>query len=85
MAAPATFRVRVEDLRLLPNIPAGMDFGVVGGMLNLLRTTCEDHVPILVRRDGDGWRILDGRYRFMAAVVAGRPDVLAVEEIAEHP
>jgi len=77
---PDTFRVRVEDLRLKPNVPCGMDFGVIGGLLKMLRTTCEDPPPILVERDGDGWRVLDGRHRYFGAVIAGRPDVLAVEE-----
>lgn len=74
-------RIRVEDLRLKANIPAGMDLGTVGGLLKMLRTTAEDPEPILVRHEGAGlYRVLDGRHRFFAAVIAGRSDVLAVEE-----
>lgn len=73
-----TFRVRVEDLRLKPNIPAGMDPYVLLGLVPLMRRTAQDHTPIRVLPLGDGtWRVMDGRHRFLAAVIAGRPDVLA--------
>lgn len=76
-----TFRVPIEDLRLKANIPAGMDYPVVGGFIKRLRTTNQDWDPIVVRREDDGtWRIMDGRHRFFASVCAGRSDVLAVEE-----
>lgn len=75
-----TFRVPVDQLRLKPNIPAGMDPCVLLGLVPKMRKTAEDHIPIVVRRAGDLWQIMDGRHRFMAAVIAGRPDVLAVEE-----
>jgi hypothetical protein len=77
------FRVPVERLHLLPNIPAGMCPSTLLGLVPLLRKTGEDHPPILVREDGDGWQILDGRHRFFASVIAGRPDVLAEVEHAE--
>jgi hypothetical protein len=70
-------RIPIERLHLLPNIPAGMDPCVLLGLVPLLRKTGEDHPPILVREHGDGWQILDGRHRFMAAVIAGRSDILA--------
>lgn len=82
MTGPGRFRVRVEDLRIAPNIPAGMDPCILLGLVPLMRKTAEDHQPIVVRRHGDHWRITDGRHRFMAAVIAGRSDVLAVEELA---
>lgn len=79
-APPGSFRVPVEDLRLKPNIPAGMDLAVVAAMIPRLRKTAQDWEPIVVQREADGFRVLDGRHRFFAAVIAGRPDVLAVEE-----
>lgn len=75
------FRVRVEHLRLKPNVPAGMDLGVVGGLCKRMRTTAEDWAPALVRSLPDGcWEIQDGRHRFFAAVISGRPDLLCVAE-----
>lgn len=70
-------RIPIERLHLKPNVPAGADICVVGGLVPLLRKTDQDHDPILVREHGDGWQILDGRHRFMASVIAGRTDILA--------
>jgi ParB-like chromosome segregation protein Spo0J len=43
--------------------------------------TGEGHAPpILVRKEGAHYRILDGRHRFMASLIAGRRRVLAVVE-----
>jgi len=72
-------RVRLEDLRFGPNPPAGMNPLVLMAMTYRMRSTTEDLEPIEVTRDGDGWRIHDGRHRAVAALVAGRPDVLAQE------
>lgn len=78
---PEQFRIPVDRLRVKPNIPAGMDPFVLMGLVPLLKRTAQDHDPIVVRLISDGcWQIMDGRHRFFAAVIAGRPDVLAVEE-----
>lgn len=78
---PGTFRVPVDALRLKPNIPAGMNLAVVAAMIPRLRKTAKDWEPIVVRRiDDEAYRVMDGRHRFFASVLAGRPDVLAVEE-----
>jgi hypothetical protein len=77
---PALFRVRVEDILLKPNIPAGCNPLVLMSLAHLLRSTDQDPDPVKVRRDGGRWRVSDGRHRFLAAVVAGRPDVLCEEE-----
>jgi ParB-like chromosome segregation protein Spo0J len=58
-----------------------MDGLTVMALVKKLRTSLEDWDPVLVRREGDHWLLLDGRHRFFAAVIAGRPDVLAVIEI----
>lgn len=72
-----TFRLRIEDCCLKPNIPAGMDPCVALGLVPLMRKTAEDANPIKVRPCGNHWKIMDGRHRFFAAVIAGRADVLA--------
>jgi len=74
------FRIRIEDVLLKPNIPAGMDPLVVMSRVKRLRCTAEDWEPILVTREGQYWRLQDGRHRFFASVIAGRSDVLAIEE-----
>jgi hypothetical protein len=79
------FRVRVEDIHLKANVPAGMCPFTLLGLVRRLRDTAQDWDPVLVRRDGRLWELLDGRHRWMASVIAGRPDVLAVEECAEYP
>jgi len=75
-----TFRIRLEDIRVLKPVPCGMDPYTLMSLVPLMRTTTEDHPPVLVRRDGDGWRLLDGRHRFVAALMGGRQDILAEEE-----
>jgi hypothetical protein len=73
------FRVRIEDLLLPPNLPAGMDVLTLLSLAAMLRKTTEDPEPVLVRREHSHWRISDGRHRAIAALIAGRPDVLAQE------
>lgn len=74
------FRARIEELRLGPNVPAGCNLLVLASLAHMLRGTNEDPPPIAVTAEPDGtWRIADGRHRVLAAIVAGRPDVLAVE------
>lgn len=74
-------RIPVNRLLFLPNIPAGMNPLVLMSLVYMLRSTAEDPAPILVRKDGENYRVLDGRHRAMGAIVAGRPDVLAELEL----
>lgn len=75
-------RVRVEQVRVSANVPAGMNVLVLMSLTYMLRGTTEDPQPVQVRRDGTDqsgqplYTIIDGRHRYMAAVVAGRHDVL---------
>jgi hypothetical protein len=73
-------RVRFEDIRLGPNVCAGMNLLKISHFVYLLKTTWEDPLPPaqLIRRD-DYWQIHDGRHRVVAGMIAGRPDILAVE------
>jgi hypothetical protein len=74
-----TLRVRVENILLPPNVPAGMDLSVLAHFSMICRKTGEDPDPIILKpTDTPGvYRIHDGRHRFLGAVVAGRHDVLA--------
>jgi hypothetical protein len=81
-----TFRVRVEDLRLGPNPPAGMNPLVLMSLTYHLTATTEDPDPAEVTPEPDGsWRIYDGRHRAIAAVIAGRPDVLCTRAALPAP
>jgi hypothetical protein len=78
-----TIRVPVELLRFKVPIAAGMNPYTLMGMVPLLRGSAEDHDPILVTTACPTCHVrvvLDGRHRWIASVVAGRPDVLATEE-----
>lgn len=75
-----TFRVRIENLRFGANVPAGMNPYVTMSLAYELRSTTNDPDPVEVTVCPDGtWRIVDGRHRAVAAMMAGRPDVLAVQ------
>lgn len=73
-------RIRLEDIRLGPNVSAGMNYMLIGVLAYKLRTTVGDLPPIQVRPIGDHWQIVDGRHRVVAAMIAGRRDVLAERE-----
>ena len=76
-ATPATFRVRVENLRLPANVPAGMNPLVLLSLAYRLRSSTEDVEPITVRATSDNvFQVVDGRHRFVAHVIAGRSEVL---------
>ena len=77
---PDTFRAPIKDIKLRKPVPCGMDPYVLLSLVPLMRTTTEDHEPVLVRDEGDSWRLMDGRHRFFAAVMGGRTDILAVAE-----
>lgn len=80
---PDTFRVRVESLSLGANVVAGCNPYVVMSLAYMMRATHDDPPPVLVTYLGDDkWTIHDGRHRFCAAVMSGRPDLLCqrVEE-----
>lgn len=59
-----------------------MDAYTLLGLVPLLKGSAEDHEPIQVDRPcptcGTS-TVLDGRHRWIASVMAGRADVLAVE------
>lgn len=73
-------RIRVERLLFKPNAPAGMNPLVLMSLVYMLRSSTKDPEPIVVRAEGENYRILDGRHRAMAAIIAGRQNVLAIEE-----
>jgi hypothetical protein len=52
-------------------------------LAHMYRSTSDDAPPVEVCDLGNGfWRVLDGRHRYLASVIAGRPDLLAELEAA---
>ncbi|MDF2991881.1 MAG: hypothetical protein K0S37_2395 [Microbacterium sp.] len=82
VAAPIVGSVHVPIERLLWPDPvvAGMNYLVVASLTYMYRGSNEDADPITVRAEGAYWRIVDGRHRAVASMVAGRKTVLAVVE-----
>lgn len=78
MTQSGEFRVRIEDLRFGSNPPAGMNPFVLMSLAYQMRASTKDPAPIEVTEEPDGtYRVSDGRHRVVAALIAGRPDVLA--------
>lgn len=76
-------RLRVSQLLVKDNIPAGCNPLVLFSLAYMYRSSGRDAEPIVVTPAGpDLWRVEDGRHRYFASVIAGRPDVLAVEQAA---
>lgn len=72
------FQVRLDSLLYPDPVPAGMNPLVLMSLTYLFRGTNEDVEPITVQREGESYfRIVDGRHRANAAMVAGRKTVLA--------
>lgn len=76
MAEP--FYVRVDSLLYPDPVAAGMNVLVVNSLIYLFKGTNEDVEPITIRREGESfYRIVDGRHRAVASMMAGRKTVLA--------
>lgn len=76
-----TLHVPLECLLFGTNVPAGMDWAVIGLWVCKFRKTAEPcDPPIQVTIAGeDLWRISDGRHRVVASLIAGRTHIAAVE------
>jgi hypothetical protein len=72
-----TFRVPLEDIRFPEPVAAGMNYLTLGSLAHMMRATNEDPPPVVVTKEpnGGGFRIVDGRHRVVAAMIAGRKDI----------
>jgi len=73
-------RIPVERILLPPNVPAGCNFNLIRFFAYQMRSSHWEPDPALtVRPHGETglFMVEDGRHRFLGAVIAGRPDVLA--------
>lgn len=71
--------IRLDQLLFPRPVPAGMDWAVIGIWTAYQRkgSTPVDP-PIVVRAEGGYYRIVDGRHRVVAAIMAGRDAIAAV-------
>ncbi len=81
-------RLPLDSLLFGPNVPAGMDWSVIGMWVCRLRKTaepCDPPIAVTPHPQCAGvWRVCDGRHRVIAAIVAGRTHIEAVYA-DEHP
>lgn len=71
-------RLPLDQLLFLRNVPAGMDWAVIGMWCARFRKTAEPcDPPIDVVPDGHVYRVADGRHRTIAAYIAGRTSIEA--------
>lgn len=75
-----TNHIPIEKLLLKPNAVAGMNVLVVMSLAYFYRSNVLDAEPIKVKREGQFYRIMDGRHRMIGSLIAGRPSVLAIIE-----
>jgi len=78
----------IDSLLFKEPVTAGADIFVIAALTKFYRDCNEHTTPVVVQllaQAGDEklWRIMDGRHRVIASILAGRKTVLAVEEI-EH-
>lgn len=71
-------RIPLDRLVFLGNVPAGMDWSVIGYWVCQFRKTAEDGPPILLTPIGDTglFRVTDGRHRTVASYIAGRTEIV---------
>lgn len=69
--------VRLDRLLFPEPVSAGMNVLVVASFTLRYRGTNEHLDPIRLDREGDNFRIADGRHRVVASIMAGRKEILA--------
>lgn len=75
--------LRLDRLLFPRAVPAGLDWAVLGLWVCRQRKTADPvDPPIVVRPEGDYFRIVDGRHRTIAAIASGRDAIAAIVEEA---
>jgi hypothetical protein len=83
-------RIHINQLLFPEPVVAGMNPYVFMSMAFRYRSTNDDLDPIIVSNPcgiihpsrGVLWEIVDGRHRALAAMIAGRKEILAEEELS---
>jgi hypothetical protein len=74
------FQLPVHVIRPQEPVPAGMSVLVMCAVAATLRNTHDQVEPVQVRRDDVGeWHLVEGRHRWLAHWIAGRPLIWCVE------
>jgi hypothetical protein len=73
------FLLPVHELRPPEPIPAGMSVLVMCAVAERLRNTHEQITPVQVRKVDGEWLLVEGRHRWLAHWIAGRPLIRCVE------
>jgi len=76
-APVAAVRIPLDQLRIGENLQRTPE-KVTSYAALLLDNPAQDFEPIVVEHDEHGHRIINGHHRFIAYVIAGRPDALCV-------
>lgn len=72
--------VPLDVLLMPPNVPAGMDWAVVGLWVARFRKTaepCDPAIQVAPVKGTEFYRVSDGRHRVVASLVAGRTHIEA--------
>jgi hypothetical protein len=70
-----TTQLPLEQILLPPNVTAGVNLLLLAHLAYTLRATTTPTPPITVRPAGPHWRIVDGRHRYLAHIIAGRQHI----------
>jgi hypothetical protein len=72
-------RIPLSEIRFAERqVPSGLNYLRLGSMWERMLYTTEDLKPIVVKPRSDGaYDLVDGRHRWVAALGAGRQDILA--------
>jgi hypothetical protein len=73
------FLLPVHELRPPEPIPAGMSVLVMCAVAERLRNSHEPITPVQVRKVDGEWLLVEGRHRWLAHWIAGRPLIRCVE------
>jgi hypothetical protein len=73
------FLLPVHELHPPEPIPAGMSVLVMCAVAERLRNTHDPITPVEVRKVDGGWLLVEGRHRWLAHWIAGRPLIRCVE------
>jgi hypothetical protein len=83
VTGPEPVEIRLDRLLFPRAVPAGLDWAVLGLWVCRQRKTADPvDPPIVVRAEGDYFRIVDGRHRAIAAIASGRDAIAALVEEA---
>lgn len=80
-------RIPLDRLVFLGNVPAGMDWSVVGYWACQFRKSGEQGPPILIVPIANTglYRVTDGRHRTIAAYFAGRTEIVYELDSGKQP